>query len=225
MALLHATAAEAVTETVVYSFCGQELCSDGAYPYAAPTGVKGTLYGTTPSGGVYPNDYGTVYSVDPKAGAEVVLYTFSGGADGAFPYAGLIDAKGMLYGTTANGGSSSNCYLGCGTLFKLDLRTSSEKVLHSFGSGADGVNPSANLINVGGVLFGTTPLGGAAGEGTVFSLDPKTGKETMLYSFCSAKYCTDGQYPSGLSNMSGTLYGATYYGGAHNGGVVFTITP
>jgi uncharacterized repeat protein (TIGR03803 family) len=223
IALLHATAAEAATETVVYSFCGQQLCTDGAYPYAPPTGAEGTLYGTTPSGGLYPNDYGTVYSLDPETGAEIVLYTFSGGADGAFPYAGLIDMKGKLYGVTANGGSNNNCYLGCGTLFAIDLKTGAEKVLHSFGSGTDGVEPSGNLINVDGVLYGATPLGGASGEGSVFSLDSRTGTERVLHSFSNG---TDGAYPyGGLIDEKGMLYGTTSIGGAYDDGTVFAIDP
>jgi hypothetical protein len=45
---------------------------------------------------------------------ENVLYTFSGGGDGAGPDAGLIfDAAGNLYGTTSGGGA------GNGTVFEV----------------------------------------------------------------------------------------------------------
>jgi hypothetical protein len=54
------------------------------------------------------------------APVETVLYSFTGGNDGATPFAGLIaDDSGALYSTTYNGGGSGNCFLGCGTVFKL----------------------------------------------------------------------------------------------------------
>jgi uncharacterized repeat protein (TIGR03803 family) len=52
--------------------------------------------------------YGTVFKVD-NTGNETVLYSFTGGTDGAFPYARLVrDSKGNLYGTTDFGGSHVN---------------------------------------------------------------------------------------------------------------------
>ena len=60
------------------------------------------------------------YRVDP-AGQETVLYSFTGGADGGFPYASLVpDQEGNLYSTTVSGGDMSACYGGgCGVVFKL----------------------------------------------------------------------------------------------------------
>jgi uncharacterized repeat protein (TIGR03803 family) len=59
-----------------------------------------------------------VFKLD-KDGKETVLHSFTGGADGAWPYAGLVrDKAGNLYGTTAGGGTGS-CDAGCGTVFKL----------------------------------------------------------------------------------------------------------
>ncbi len=50
-------------------------------------------------------------------------------------------------------------------------------ILHEFGvSHKDGTNPSAELINVKGTLYGTTVLGGSHGIGTVFSIT-KNGKK------------------------------------------------
>ena len=59
-----------------------------------------------------PND-GTVFSLS-KSGVEKVMHSFSGAPDGALPYAGLINVKGTLYGTTWAGGSGCGS-LGCGT--------------------------------------------------------------------------------------------------------------
>jgi uncharacterized repeat protein (TIGR03803 family) len=61
---------------------------------------------------------------------------------------------------------------GYGTVFSLNPGTDAENVLHSFGSGTDGRNPYAGLINAKGTLYGTTYAGGAYGDGTVFSIVP-----------------------------------------------------
>jgi hypothetical protein len=58
----------------------------------------------------------------------------------------------------------------------------------------------------------------------VFSLDPATGAETVLYEFCSRKNCTDGWGPqAGLVHVKDGLYGTTPSGGADGYGTVFAI--
>ncbi|MGA2761171.1 MAG: choice-of-anchor tandem repeat GloVer-containing protein, partial [Candidatus Cybelea sp.] len=103
-------------ETVFYSFKGGS--GDGSYPLADLANVNGTLYGTTISGGVLCKRYsgcGTVFSVT-TAGTETVLHRFKGwrGGDGAWPYAGLLNVNGTLYGTTYLGGRNNG-----GTVFSL----------------------------------------------------------------------------------------------------------
>jgi uncharacterized repeat protein (TIGR03803 family) len=101
-------------ETVVYSFKGG---SDGAYPQASLIDVGGTLYGTTNNGGTTTcsSGCGTVFSVAPSTGAKTVLYEFKGyPCDGAYPFAGLLNLAGTLYGTTNNGGAH-----GYGTVFTV----------------------------------------------------------------------------------------------------------
>ena len=91
----------------------------------------GNLYGTTFSGGTA--DRGVVYKLD-TVGHERVLYTFTGGADGASPSAGVIrDSAGNLYGTTSQGGGTS----GAGVVYKLDT-AGQYNVLYTFTGGADG---------------------------------------------------------------------------------------
>jgi uncharacterized repeat protein (TIGR03803 family) len=43
-----------------------------------------------------------------------VLHAFSGGSDGAIPYAGLVNLNGTLYGTTLRGGANN-----AGTVFAI----------------------------------------------------------------------------------------------------------
>jgi uncharacterized repeat protein (TIGR03803 family) len=75
--------------------------------------ANGNLYGTTEYGGGNPGS-GTVFKMS-KTGKEKVLYTFTGGADGSLPVAGVIrDEQGNLYGTTAAGGAG-----GAGVAFEV----------------------------------------------------------------------------------------------------------
>jgi uncharacterized repeat protein (TIGR03803 family) len=167
---------------------------------------------------------------DGTWGTLTVLHEFTGGADGAFPYAGLVfDAVGNLYGTTGSGGSTA-CMDGCGVVFKLAPRpegTWTESVLYTFTGGADGDGPLAGLIFDAGDLYGTTVGGGASDEGVVFKLAPNshgTWTESVLYSFTGG---ADGAHPyAGLVfDAAGNLYGTTYASGAYNNGVVFKLTP
>jgi len=213
------------TEKVLHSF--GKGSDDGAYPLADLINVKGTLYGTTQYGGA--SFRGTVFSIT-TGGREKVLHSFGGGsADGSFPYAGLIDVKGTLYGVTTDGGSFCQPSGGCGTVFSITTG-GTEKVLHSFGSGSDGSAPEAALIDVSGTLYGTTALGGVNGDGTVFSITTG-GAEVVMHSFAGSP--NDGNYPvASLIDVSGTLYGTTEEGGANvcgspntGCGTVFSITP
>src|SRR5262249_3969306 len=106
-------------EAVVYSFAGY---GDGELPVAPLTnGLNGTLYGTTSAGGTH--KAGTVFTVT-TAGEESVLYSFGDSPDGSNPIAGLINAKGALYGATYGGGAYRKCDSGtdgCGTVFKIKL--------------------------------------------------------------------------------------------------------
>jgi uncharacterized repeat protein (TIGR03803 family) len=205
------------TETILYSFT---LSSDGAGPHGdLIMDSAGDLYGTTDSGGVHDSD-GTIFKIS-TSGTETVLYSLGAIAnDGVQPEAGLItDSAGNFYGTTMSGGANDR-----GTVFKIASGT--ESVLYSFGaSAADGTQAESDLImDSAGNLYGTTPGGGANGDGTVYKISP-SGTETILYSF--GANATDGQAPFEglLMDSAGNLYGTTEGGGAHsNGGTVFKIS-
>jgi uncharacterized repeat protein (TIGR03803 family) len=108
---------DAGVEKVLYNFCAQQNCADGAGPTAnLVLDVKGNLYGTTQGGGAHDNG-GTVFELSPS-GVETVLYSFCAlpsCADGTNPVGSLVlDTNGNLYGVTFNGGLYSR-----GTVFKL----------------------------------------------------------------------------------------------------------
>ncbi len=84
--------------------------------------------------------------------------------------------QGVLYGTTAFGHYDDCGGYGCGIIYSLTTG-GQERLLHAFLGGSDGAHPNAALIDVNGVLYGTTPNGGgskcnALGCGTVFALSP-----------------------------------------------------
>ncbi|HTT83711.1 MAG TPA: choice-of-anchor tandem repeat GloVer-containing protein [Rhizomicrobium sp.] len=220
-------------ETVLYAFSARK--KRGIFPEAGLIDVNGMLYGTTSEGGKY-NNGGTVFSIDPTTGIETVLHSFKGTpSDGAGPFASLTDVNGTLYGTTEYGGA-----YGYGTVFSLEPTSGAVTVLYSFqGYPSDAGQPVAGVIEVNGMLYGTTEYGGSyddsgdcsshgivLGCGTVFSLDPNSGAETILYSFCAQQFCADGAYPRAAPlSVNGTLYGTTEYGGTYGGGTVFPLSP
>jgi uncharacterized repeat protein (TIGR03803 family) len=201
------------TQTVLHNFAGTP--TDGADPSTALIDVKGTLYGTTNSGGT--DDDGTVFSI-AASGAESVVYNFAGKpTDGSGP-SGLVNVHGTLYGTTGSGGAN-----GYGTVFSLTT-SGAERVLYSFKGGTtDGALPLGPLAYLHGKLYGTTLGGGAKGYGTVFSITT-SGNETVIHSFKGRP--TDGGMPrDGLINANGTLYSVTEFGGTNHFGTIFSITP
>jgi uncharacterized repeat protein (TIGR03803 family) len=228
-------------ETVLYSFCAQGNCADGADPQAGLVlDQKGNLYGTTYLGGAYDGcesglGCGVVFKLTPE-GKYKVLYSFcaqNGCTDGAYPQAGLVlDQNGNLYGTTSSGGTYNDyCAYGqgCGVAFKLTPK-GKETVLYTFcgqTNCTDGGDPVAGLtFDKNGSLYGTTEVGGEHRSGVVFKLTPE-GRETVLYSFCWQNDCADGTNPfAGLVfDRNGNMYGTTSSGGEHHAGVVFKLTP
>ena len=122
-----------------------------------------------------------------------------------------------------------------GTLFELTPTGNgwTERVLHSFTGGNDGLEPTAGLVaDPAGNLYGTTEGGGGGagcslGCGTVYklaSLGDDNWTESVLYAFNSG---TDGSYPVAgiIMDSTGHLYGTTSRGGAYDFGTVFEITP
>jgi len=122
------------TESVIYSFCAQNSCTDGSDPSGGLIlDEKGNLYGTTEFGGNGGCDYGcgTVFKLAPPTQggtwAETVLHNFTGeDGDGYQPYTPLAFGKlDSLWGTTFLGGKETGrCQdqqdgPGCGIVFSV----------------------------------------------------------------------------------------------------------
>jgi uncharacterized repeat protein (TIGR03803 family) len=134
--------------------------TDGANPQAGLILSGNTLYGTTYQGGS--SGYGAVFALNRNGTGFTNLHSFTGGSNGAFPYARLILSGSTLYGTAYGGG--------VGMVFAVNTNGTGFTNLHSFTGGSDGANPQAGLILSGNTLYGTTYQGGSWGGGTVFSL-------------------------------------------------------
>jgi uncharacterized repeat protein (TIGR03803 family) len=205
------------TETILYSFGHGP---DGNVPLA---GViedgSGNLYGTTQGGGTC--NCGVVFELSPPAGqqgswTENILYDFQGGnKDGLGPVAGVIfDSLGNLYGTTAEGGSTSNA----GTVFKLTPPSGgvgqwTETILYKFTNGGE---PFGLVMNQATDLFGTTYLGDSLYELKPPAVGKTTWKEKPLTEFRNG-------LPSGgvILDTHGNLYGNYDCGGPDVYGCVY----
>jgi uncharacterized repeat protein (TIGR03803 family) len=217
--------------TTIYQFKGGD---DGTWPYAGLLEYQGEFYGTTWKGGT--SGYGTIFKLTPPAKGQsawtkTVLHNFTSKPDGAYPWAGLIHGgNGNFYGTTNQGGE-----WGWGTIFQLSPPATPQgewtvSTIYSFCSRSgclDGTYPQASLLlGADGTLYGTTSKGGGTNSGVVFRL--KLGEPfSVIYDFCNLDACADGWYPVAelIADKQGALYGTTLYGGAHNSGTAFKLTP
>src|SRR5579871_5094013 len=169
-------------------------------------------------------------AVTAQAQTYTVIHNFTGGADGAYPYAGLtIDAHGNFYGTANQGGHPGICppqNLGCGTVYKL-ARAGSGWVftpLYKFTGEPDGGGPYGRVsFGPDGALYGSTVGGGldncviGFGCGTVYRLRPSPTacqtalcpwNESVIYRFMGG---TDAYSPTGdvAFDSAGAMYGTT----------------
>jgi uncharacterized repeat protein (TIGR03803 family) len=218
--------------TPIYTFCALPSCADGGEPPSGLTqATDGNLYGGTFLGGTNAC-CGTAFRLMPN-GTLTTLYDFCECTAGARPNVLTEGADGSFYGTAIadGGGDQSECPFGCGAIFKLTPEGALTPI-YSFCSlpdCADGDYPLGGLIQSGnGTFYGTTYVGGAHGEGTVFKIT-RSGTLTTLYSFCSQLndrgWCIDGALPAGSLTRAenGDFYGTTYFGGMKDYGTVFKI--
>jgi uncharacterized repeat protein (TIGR03803 family) len=151
-----------------------------------------------------------------------VLRRFSGSEDGRNPYARLLEGSdGLLYGTTSNGGRSDS-----GMVFRLAKSGSSYQVLYGFdGTPSEGINALGGLsLGPGGMIYGSTALGGQWGQGTLYRLNTNGTGFEVLHHFRGE--AGDGGNPSGelVAGDDGLYYGTSRAGGI-GCGQVFRLEP
>ncbi len=206
--------AQAQTFTSLYSF----QSSNGAYPAGLVQGTDGNLYGVALAGGDQ-FDAGVFFKIS-TSGSEKTLCTFydiGKCRDAQAPENLVLGANGSFYGVALDG---ENFKLSAGGKLKV-LYTNTNNI---------SVAPLVLASNK--AFYGTTKLGGANGQGTVFKMTP-AGKLTTLYNFCSVivgGVCTDGAQPTYalVQGSDGNLYGTTSIGGTDGVnagyGTIFRIT-
>jgi len=231
------------------------LTDNGAVFKLPPGGIEKLLYSFDPSIGVIPNGRllvddagdligtarqggicrcytgpGTIYKITPSGQASI-LYAFTRGSDGCYPFPGLtLGPDGQMYGATDGCGDSNS-----GTIFKINS-AGAFTLLHTFNGTTEGGTPSAPVtFDAAGNLYGGTNFGGndqcgGPGCGVVYKLAPN-GAYTVVYTF---KGPADGQdvADSVYVDHAGNIFGTTAWGGAINQcalgtgcGTVFEITP
>jgi uncharacterized repeat protein (TIGR03803 family) len=203
-------------------------------PVAIAMGRKDVLYGITTFAG------GVVLSCAPPASSgdgwsETTLYDLLTGGGSNF-YTNLIVGRGGVIYSTTNGTVSSG-----GSVFSLTPPAApgdswTAATLFGFPPIADGVAPDGLAVGPGGVLYGSTSLGGdttdgncnPSGCGVVFALTPPASPggawtQTVLHTFTSNP---DGAFPNLVTaGPGGVLYGSTYSGGTFGYGTLYSLTP
>jgi uncharacterized repeat protein (TIGR03803 family) len=212
--------------TRLYSFSG----TDGSGPDSPPVvASNGTVYGTTGGGGSY--GAGVLFGLSPSREVlpavfsnwtERLLYSFTGGSDGAGPGGSLVlDHSGNIYGTTDRGGAN-----GGGTLY--EFTNGGIQVLHAFPAfPGDGAGPQGAVSGAGGV-YGMTAAGGPSDSGTVYTL---AGGYNILYNFDLQNGQNESGWPLPMAaDQAGNLYLSDTYGYLINGcywiwyGTTFELT-
>ncbi len=235
-------------ENILYNFSGG---ADGRQPSEGVVfDQNGNLFGTTAFGGnlqACGGGCGTVFELSPPAQSgghwtEKVLYTFQGSFDGQYPGQVILGANGVLFGTTASGGTpgvqchgvNSRLKFGCGTVFTLTPPAKSggswtKTIIHTFpASSADGTGPSGEItIDSAGNIYSTAG-GGSSHNGIAWQLSPPSGNgawtETILHEFTGG---SDGGTPGGtlVAGPNGVFYGtASQSGTVNESGVVFQLS-
>ncbi len=144
-------------ETVLHAFTGEP---DGRYPHATLLAYRGNFYGMTEDGGA--KDLGMVFKITPK-GKLTIIHSFSNSpGEGYYPLgATLLNVNGKFYG------SVSATYTGSGGIFEI-TPSGSESLEYVFDNNVTGV--ASSVIDVGGLLYGTSINGGPADQGTVYAV-------------------------------------------------------
>lgn len=210
-------------ESILYSF--GTTSTDGANPGWGPIiNPAGNLLGVTLFGGtgtcsdIPPLGCGTVFEITPE-GNESVLYNFTGGTDGIYPYDVTGDASGNLYGLSRNADNQ--------VIAVFEVNAKGEFSIFYNGSFVSEITwifagPDGSLY---GMANGGNPSCTSNGCGQIFQLTSTGGgggNVTILHMFQDA---SDGALPNSLVVGNGVLYGSTTLGGMTNNGVVYKLVP
>ncbi len=204
------------------------LNSDGANPAAGLALSGGVLLGTTLNGGS--QGAGTAFTLSLDGTNFSTIRTFTNAPDAGGPQGEILLSGSKFFSTTFCGGVN-----GVGTVFtgqtngNVSVLRSFTAVSADYATNSGGASPGAALALSGSMLYGTTTAGGAAANGTIFSLTTNGVTFSVLHNFslldANTGTNTDGASPQGGLVLSGDkLYGTASAGGAGGSGVVFSIS-
>lgn len=187
---------------------------DGDTNFIGLIAVNNSLFGCATNGGMYGK--GTIFSIVKNGTGFRILHHFTG--DGANPACTLCLVGFTLFGTTLGEGLHNY-----GTLFSICTNGKGFKSVHDF-SGTDASYPNGNFVIKNNILYGASLAGGKFREGSIYSLDLKTLKCRLEYSFngiTEGRMCYGGLTFS--SSDSDLIYGVNTYGGLDNCGTLFSF--
>jgi uncharacterized repeat protein (TIGR03803 family) len=200
---------------------------DGANPVAGLALFWGGLVGTTLNGG--PQGGGTAFWMSADGTNFNAFRAFTNAPDAGHPRSELAFAAATFFTATSGGGAAGvGAVIAGQTNGSVSLLRSFAAVNADNATNSGGANPNAALASSGVMLFGTTTSGGAAGNGTIYSLTTNGATFSVLRNFSALDLQTgtnaDGAQPQGGVILSGdTLYGTAAAGGVGGSGVVFSI--
>jgi uncharacterized repeat protein (TIGR03803 family) len=210
--------------TTLYAFNGG---TDGGGPVGGLVLSGGTLYGTASMGGEGSADgnAGEVFQISASGNNFKTLHTFGNNPnDGENPYSTLLMSGTMLYGTATAGGAGGN-----GTVYGVGVSGTAKSfsVVYSFsstysGTNSDGGYPYASLILSSGTFYGAAVIGGAGGNGALYSVTTSGSHFTNFHSFSSGN---GGEDPTTILILSGTTFYGTTFGetGGPDVGTIFSV--
>ncbi len=182
---------------------------NGTTPTSSPMYNPAThlVYATAEDGGY--NQLGTFVSYNPNTSAQTIIMVFDSSSTAELQGTPMYDSiNGMIYITGQQ-------------IVKYDPATGKDTVYTVFSNSANGSVPDDKMIfGPKGVLYGLTASGGANNSGVLFSFDPNTLQEKVLYNFNVAS----GKWPYGhllYDSSKGLMYGMTSAGGSTGSGVIF----
>jgi uncharacterized repeat protein (TIGR03803 family) len=181
------------------------------------------LWGMADMGGA--KDSGIIFNYNVITSTETNLYSFGSSTDGRYPYGSFIRAtNGLLYGTTNEGGAYGNNYGNGGIILSYNTTTNTETDIHDFGNGKDAIRPGyGHLLQASnGLLYGLSEWGGLNDEGTLYSYNISTGKDTVLYNFNTGSIFGYEPTESLIQVNDSLLLGTTPYGGVNSVGIIFS---
>jgi uncharacterized repeat protein (TIGR03803 family) len=199
---------------------------DGANPAAGLVLSGGVLCGTTLNGGL--QGAGTAFYMSLDGTSFSTFRSFTNAPDAGNPEGNLAVSGNGFLGTSQAGGTSGVGSVFIGSTNGVSIIRSFAVVSADNATNSGGASPSALLALSGSTLYGTTTVGGAGADGTVFALSTNGSSLSVLHDFTAldsnAGTNTDGALPCGGLILSGnTLYGTASAGGAGGAGVVFSV--